>query len=152
VLRRPIETTGLIGEYRESLKRWEKVFELFVIIGVAGEFLADGGIFALSRHLETIANSEIAVLTQQAADANQHAAEAEALAKGYEAQIATAKNSAAQANQTAEKERLAREQLQSRMKPRHLTKEQQAKIASILGDEPAQIGISLMARVATIRV
>jgi hypothetical protein len=153
---------GLVGEYRETLKRWVKVFEMFVIIGVAGELLADGGIFALSRHLEAISNAEIAALTQQTAVANQRAAEAEALAKGYEAQIATARNSAAQAealakgyeaqiastrntaaqaNQKAEKEKLAREQLQSKMKARHLTKEQQAKLASILGDEPAQIGI-----------
>ncbi|MBZ5542014.1 MAG: hypothetical protein LAN61_15975 [Acidobacteriia bacterium] len=139
---------GLVGEYRENLKRWVKVFEMFVIIGVAGELLADGGIFALSRHLETIANGEIAALTQQAAVANQHAAKAndraaqgEALAKGFEAQIASAGNSAAQANQKAESERLARARLENKMKPRHLTTEQQAKLARILGDEPNPISI-----------
>lgn len=132
---------GLIGEYRESLKPWVKVFEMFVIIGVAGELLADGGIFALSRHLETIANGEIAVLTKQAADANDRAAEAEALAKGFEAQIATAGTDAAQAKQKAESERLARTQLENKMKPRHLTAEQQAKLASLLADTPCPISI-----------
>ncbi len=139
---------GLIGEYRESLKPWVKVFEMFVILGVAGELLADGGIFALSRHLETIANGEIALLTQQsaianqkAAEANDRAAQAQALAKGFEAQIATAGNNAAQANQKAETERLARTQLENKMKPRHLTAEQQAKLARLLGDEPEPISI-----------
>ncbi len=139
---------GLIGEYRESLKPWVKVFEMFVILGVAGELLADGGIFALSRHLETIANGEIALLTQQSAIANQHAAEAndraaqaEALAKGFEAQIATAGNNAAQAKQKAETERLARTRLENKMKARHLTTEQQDKLATLLTDEPAIISI-----------
>jgi hypothetical protein len=139
---------GLVGEFRENLKPWAKTFEMFVIIGVAGELLADGGIFALSRHLETIANGEIAALTQQAAVANQHAAEAndraaqaEALAKGFEAQIATAGNSAAQANQKAERERLARTRLENKMKARHLTAEQQTKLAMILADEPNPISI-----------
>lgn len=139
---------GLVGEYRKSLSRWVKLFEMFVIIGVAGELLADGGIFALSRHLETIANGEIAVLTEQAATANQHAAEAndraaqaEVLAKGFEAQIATAGSNAARANQKAESERLARTQLENKMRPRHLTAEQLAKLASLLEDTPVPISI-----------
>jgi hypothetical protein len=58
---------GLIGEYAKS-ERWKKyvrVFEMFVIIGVAGELLADGGIFLFSRHLQTIAALEIAHLTKR---------------------------------------------------------------------------------------
>jgi hypothetical protein len=139
---------GLVGEYRGTLKRWVKVFEMFVIVGVAGELLADGGIFALSRHLETIANREIAALTEQAAVANQHSAEAndraaqaEALAKGFEAQIVIAENGAAQANQKAESERLARTHLENKMKPRHLTTEQQTKLARLLLNEPSPISI-----------
>jgi hypothetical protein len=62
---------GLIGEYAKS-ERWKKhvrAFEMFVILGVAGELLADGGIFLFSRHLQTIADLEIAALTQKAGDA-----------------------------------------------------------------------------------
>ena len=55
---------GLVGEYAKS-ERWKRhvrIFEMFVIIGVAGELLADGGIFLFSRHLQTLANVEIASL------------------------------------------------------------------------------------------
>src|SRR5258708_39988984 len=62
---------GLIGEYAESdrWKRHVKIFKMCVILGVAGELLADGGIFIFSRHLQTIAEIEIAQLTKEAADA-----------------------------------------------------------------------------------
>jgi hypothetical protein len=62
---------GLIGEYAKS-ERWKKhvrVFEMFVIIGVAGELLADGGIFLFSRHLQIIADLEIADAAKEAVDA-----------------------------------------------------------------------------------
>jgi hypothetical protein len=62
---------GLIGEYAKA-ERWKKhlkLFEMFVIIGVAGELLADGGIFLFSRHLQTIADLEIAELTREAGNA-----------------------------------------------------------------------------------
>jgi hypothetical protein len=39
---------------------------MFVIIGVAGELLADGGIFLFSSHLQTIADLEIGDLTKKA--------------------------------------------------------------------------------------
>jgi hypothetical protein len=58
-------TVGLIGEYAKS-ERWKrrvKTFEMLVIIGVAGELMADGGIFLFSSHLQTIADHEIAELT-----------------------------------------------------------------------------------------
>ena len=44
---------GLIGEYSKSglWKLSTRTLELMVIIGVAGELLADGGIFLLSRRL-----------------------------------------------------------------------------------------------------
>ncbi len=55
---------GLIGESAKSDK-WRsrhRLFELMVIIGVAGELLADGGIFVFSKHLQTISDQEIAQL------------------------------------------------------------------------------------------
>jgi hypothetical protein len=62
---------GLIGEYADSdrWKKYVKVFEMLVIIGVAGELLADGGIFLFSSHLQTIADEEIVELTKKAGDA-----------------------------------------------------------------------------------
>jgi hypothetical protein len=68
-------TVGLIGEYAKS-ERWRKhvkTFELFVIIGVAGELLADGGIFLFSSHLQTIADQEIVDLTVTAGKAKDSA-------------------------------------------------------------------------------
>ena len=46
---------------------------MFVIIGVAGELWADGGIFLFSSHLQTIADLEIAALTREAGEANDRA-------------------------------------------------------------------------------
>jgi hypothetical protein len=68
-------TIGLIGEYAKSerWKRYVRTFEMFVIIGVAGELLADGGIFLFSSHLQTIADQEIGELTKEAGDAKDSA-------------------------------------------------------------------------------
>jgi hypothetical protein len=71
-------TLGLIGEYAKS-ERWKRhvrTFEMFVIIGVAGELFADGGIFLFSSHLQTIADLEIAEVTKQAGVAKNSANEA----------------------------------------------------------------------------
>jgi hypothetical protein len=68
---------GLIGEYRESWKRHIKKFEMLVIIGVAGELLADGGVFFFSERLQTIAETEISDTNRRAAEANRRAGEAE---------------------------------------------------------------------------
>lgn len=72
---------GLVGEYCEGLKRWIKLFELLVIFGVAGELLADGGIFAFSKRLQTLADVEISDSYQKAAQANAMAQSARAAAE-----------------------------------------------------------------------
>jgi hypothetical protein len=76
---------GLVGEYSESVrwKRYVKIFELFVILGVAGELVADGAIFLLSSHLQTLSDGEVARLNVDAESAN-------ATAKKFESQIAEA--------------------------------------------------------------
>jgi hypothetical protein len=82
-------TVGLIGEYAKS-ERWKKhvkTFEMLVIIGVAGELLADGGIFLFSSHLQTIADQEIADLTVTAGNAK---ASAETAAKAADRAKASA--------------------------------------------------------------
>jgi hypothetical protein len=86
---------GLVGEYSDS-PRWTKRVKLFaglVILGVAGELLADGGVFLFSRRLQVISDSEIA-----------------------DAQLA-----ASQAQERAAKADLARVQLEERMAWRHLS-------------------------------
>ncbi len=60
---------GIVGESRSK----RKVFEWLVILGVAGELIADGGIFVFSRSLQTLEGYEIARLTQEAANANERA-------------------------------------------------------------------------------
>lgn len=118
---------GLIGEYRESVKwkKWVKMFELFVIIGVAGELLADGAIFLFSAHLQTISDTEVAQLNKEAGDARRAAGEAE--------------RGAAEANQRAKAlevqgETLRRQnlELEIRLAHRHITKEQHDKFVKAL--------------------
>jgi hypothetical protein len=65
---------GLVGEYIESWKKKIKLFEILVIIGVAGELLADGGIFHFSKQLQTISELEVAKLNENASKANERAA------------------------------------------------------------------------------
>jgi hypothetical protein len=56
---------GLVGELKtddkctDAQKLWYKRFEWAVIIGVAIELLADGGVFFASRRLQTISDAEI---------------------------------------------------------------------------------------------
>jgi hypothetical protein len=90
---------GLIGEYAKS-ERWKKhvrVFEMFVIIGVAGELLADGGIFLFSRHLQVIADQEIADLTKEAGDAKTSAERASSAAYSAKASADDASTAAGSA-------------------------------------------------------
>jgi hypothetical protein len=69
---------GAVGESAKSdnWKSWHGFFELLVIMAVAGELIADGGIFVFSKHLQTISDSEIAILNVQAAKFSKDAAEA----------------------------------------------------------------------------
>jgi hypothetical protein len=92
---------GLVGEYSESArwKRYVKTFELFVILGVAGELVADGAIFLLSSHLQTLSDVEVARLNVDAESAN-------ATAKKFESQIAEANAKAEIARRDAESFRL----------------------------------------------
>jgi hypothetical protein len=93
---------GLIGEYTKS-DRWkkrERMFMMFVIVGVAGELVADGGIFTLSAHLQTLSDLEVARLNEKAESAN-------ATAKNFESQITDANAKAEIARRDAESFRLA---------------------------------------------
>ena len=146
---------GLVGEVAKSDK-WKKrvrLFEMLVIIGVAGELIADGGVFLFSRHLQTISEAEYSGLNKQAADAYKQAEVARKEADSFELDIAKAKKQAADAlaraakaeetlgearrdaamaneraaksNEIAEGERLARLRLEARLAPRSLSPAQQ---------------------------
>jgi hypothetical protein len=96
---------GLVGEVAKSDK-WKKrvrLFEMLVIIGVAGELIADGGVFLFSRHLQTISEAEYSGLNKQAADAYKQAEVARKEADSFELDIAKAKKQAADALDRAAK-------------------------------------------------
>ena len=59
---------GIVGEYWGKWNKWLKIFKILVIIGVGGELVADGGIYFFSIRLQTISDSEIAVLRLKAAE------------------------------------------------------------------------------------
>jgi hypothetical protein len=149
---------GIVGEVAKS-DRWKKrlrIFEFMVIIGVAGELIADGGIFLFSRHLQTISEAELSGLNKQAADAYKEAeiarkeadsfdfdiakankAAADALERAARAQenlgnanrdAALAEQHAAEANRTAEQERLARIKIEERLSGWRLDTQAQARI------------------------
>jgi hypothetical protein len=64
-----IVVIGLIGEARKSSLQWfswHPIFEILVIIGVAGEMLSDGTILLASLRMDTISDREIANVTLQA--------------------------------------------------------------------------------------
>jgi hypothetical protein len=72
-----ILTVGVLGEYRKFpklLKASHATFELLVVIGIAGELLADGGVFVLSHRLQTISEGELAELNKEAGEARKEAA------------------------------------------------------------------------------
>jgi len=156
---------GIVGEYAKS-ERWKRrlrLFEIFVIIGVSGELLADGGIFLFSRRLQTISDWEVAQLNDKAeaarleqerlrtdnlrlthdtevaradaAAANERASEAEARSKDAEAR-------AAEANQKAEQERLERVKIEEARADRRLSDEQFATmVAKLRTLPPGDVGI-----------
>jgi len=71
---------------------------MFVIIGVAGELWADGGIFLFSSHLQTIADLEIAALTREAAEANDRASKNEREAAELRKEAGDARQKAGEAD------------------------------------------------------
>jgi hypothetical protein len=51
---------GVWGEQTKSRwKKWVRTFEVLVVLGVAGELIADGAVFVFSRHLQAISDAEV---------------------------------------------------------------------------------------------
>lgn len=139
-----------------ALDGWAAFFTLLVVVGVGGELFVhikssrtSKRLIAIQHQEEKEREAEIARLSKEAAeagksiaDANVRAAEANAHAKNAEEHLAGANERASQAyeraahaekeaakfNETAEREKLARLQLEARLAPRSITVEQQRKI------------------------
>ncbi|HVP44816.1 MAG TPA: hypothetical protein VMS96_15410, partial [Terriglobales bacterium] len=131
---------GLVGECSRS-DRWKKhvrIFEMCVIIGVAGELLADGGIFLFSRHLQKIADEELAQVTKEAGIAKVSAKEAAGAASRAETAAGNAGNlsdrAATSAGNALELARGARQEADSFEKDIISAKKQAAEAESHLAE------------------
>jgi hypothetical protein len=84
--------------------------------------------------------------------AEQHSAEANAKAEGFRLDIAQANERAASANEIAEKERLARLQLEASLADRVITPDGQAKLASLTKEFPDSVHLDVCAFGGTLEV
>jgi len=85
---------GIFGEYEKLPGRFlgrKALYEILVMIGVAGELLGDAGVFILSRDLQSANDREIALLYGQSAVLNDRVTSANLEAKRFESQIEEAK-------------------------------------------------------------
>jgi hypothetical protein len=119
-----ILTIGALGEYKKFprlLKASHAMFELLVVIGIAGELVADGGVFVFSRHLQTISDGEFAALNKEAGDARKKAGEAIERAAAIE------------------QDNL---KLRAQIEPRRLTGTQKATLRGLLEGHPMPIAVA----------
>ena len=112
---------GLIGEVSKS-SRWKtklRIFEVMVIVGVAGELIGDGGIFIFTEQLQAISDTDAARLNKEAGDARSEAAKAIERAARVEERAANLEKEAAVARrQEAKAERQLAEIRDPRTLPR----------------------------------
>jgi hypothetical protein len=94
--------------------------------------------------IRTFTSIQVTEARKEAALAMERSAGAYERAEGFRFQIAQANQRAAEANRTAESERLARVQLQKELQPRRLTNAQKEKLTSLLRDKPNPIFILTM--------
>jgi hypothetical protein len=123
-------TVGALGEYKKFprlLTATLATFELMVVIGIAGELLADGAIFVFSRHLQTLSEGEYATLNDEAGKARKEAGESDERSKKLE-----------EANLILQSDLL---KLKIAAEPRRLTGEQKKTLTNILRDKTAPIFI-----------
>lgn len=139
---------------------WHFLGALLVTVGVAGEFIVEFEQYGAENKLSRASASARDELNAKAAQAEAtargfeaqiadarrasavsqaKAAQAEATARGFEAQITDAKRAAAESQAKAAAEELARVRLQKELEPRRLTGKQKEKLRSLLSDDPQQI-------------
>jgi hypothetical protein len=117
---------------KERWKRYRMLFVIMAIGGVAGEWIADIAVFALSEHLQTISDKEVAKLKLDTQHLATEQAEASERVANAQRDAAEANARAAEANQKAEEDRVARLKIEQRFADRTLTNEQIAAIAAKL--------------------
>jgi hypothetical protein len=106
---------------------------LLIVVGVAGEFVADTFVSKADGAVQTFNNILLTEARKETAFAIERAAKAEATASGFQSQIAESNAKAASLTKEAEAERLARVKIQARVAWRHLTQEQKVDIGFALG-------------------
>lgn len=151
-----ILTIGAVIEYWEKLKqltlligRWlsgrSKPFDrcvlrklivhsigpILVTLGIAGDFVFEGRTFVLENRQESESQDRISANEKKTAEANERVSKAQNEAAGFQAQIANANERSARANEVAESERLATEELQKQVEPRRLTPNQIRELESL---------------------
>jgi hypothetical protein len=96
---------GIFGEYQKLPKRMmrlpKEVFEILVMIGVAGELFGDGGVFLFSHRLQTLEGANIQVLDKKAEKALADANEAGRKAKNASDEADVAKTESGKAKDMA---------------------------------------------------
>ena len=140
---------GAIGEFISEFTRWPenkykreqvgKVSALILIVGLAAELIGLVRTSQISGQITAQLNKQAGNARRDAANANRDAArarrDAEAFkrdAESFKRDIANANARAAEASETAERERLARLQLEAKLAPRKLSVEQQRRISDRL--------------------
>jgi hypothetical protein len=98
---------------RDWVKKWAALGWVLIVLGVMGEGWFETQV---SKYDSALSNMTDAVV----AKAQEESAHAEAIAKGFDAQIAQSDAAAKSAEATAESERLARVQLEKQIQPRSL--------------------------------
>jgi hypothetical protein len=131
-----------------------------VALGIAGEFVADGGVFLFSRHLQTINDGEYATLNKEAGDARRDAGNANKDAGIARKDAADATKDASDAKERAAKleveagtlrkraedEAMERAKIQKQLAPRTLTDANRA----ALGEKLRSFSASFKGRKVTI--
>jgi hypothetical protein len=122
------------------LDTWRDLFTLLVVVGVAGEFFVGFRYSARNKQLQAIQHTEDQQRQEAMAKLHTEAETARTTAESFKLDIAKANERAASAdakaaqfNEIAERERLARLQLEERLRPRSLTDDQKSSTIDALG-------------------
>jgi hypothetical protein len=126
----------VLEDWSVSLESWKSFFEIGGVALLALTFVFGAGALIVNNRLNLKQAKELDEFKikfedeqQKTALAQKEAAEAKQLAGSFERDIAAANQRAAEANEIAEGEKLARIKLEAQIAPRRLTPEQQVKIA-----------------------
>jgi hypothetical protein len=131
-----------------SLEAWKDIFEIGGVVLLAFTFVFGAGALIVNKRVNAIQAKELdnfrlkfEAEQQKTALAQKEAAEARQLAGGFQRDIAAASQRAAEANEKAESEKLARVKLERQLSPRRLTGAQKETFTSLLAAHPDAVAI-----------